>query len=618
MQKCNLLLAVVFFGFAAFSSGASNDPGRRHDPGPMSSESESPLALSMPFSIRGSHLAISVHNENDWGEPHKAGVWLRTISNFSGNQYTMRIVPMLDGKEIACTSLTESPELLTMHTDFGDIELTFADSRTVLCRSKSSKLSARLESGGGSRWNLAWEVPSSSGRNVTLETLFANGVKLVIDVRRGTKHTSSEWNGHNSPGCTVHVDPSSEGFEIAMRDTITDWDGTLPEITFDDAVAMQRSSFAKFLSMMPSVPEEFAETRVKAARLLWSSIVDAFGNFSRPAMLMSKNWMNRVWSWDHAFNAMGIAYGDMDSAWDQFMGVFDLQAANGQLPDAMDAYGRVWSFVKPPIHGWALGRMMKHSHISDERAAEAYDRLSRWTRYWFTCRDRDRNGLAEYDHGNDSGWDNSTVFSTTLPIETPELQSYLVLQMEVLADLATRLGKSSEAEDWKSRSKALLERTISTLFDSEGRPRARRVIDGRMVTSDTLLLRLPMILGKRLPEKIRRRMVEEVTSSKFLTAHGLATESPDSDRYVDDGYWRGPIWAPETMIAIDGLKACGADAAARDVALKFCRLCKNGGFAENFDARTGRPLRDKAYTWTASVFLVVAHELLPSTSGSDL
>ena len=98
---------------------------------------------------------------------------------------------------------------------------------------------------------------------------------------------------------------------------------------------------------------------------MWSSVVGAGGNFKRPGMLMSKNWMNRVWSWDHAFNAMALAYGNMDAAWDQYMCVFDAQAENGQLPDAMDAHGTVWGFVKPPIHGWALRRMMKSGTVSD-------------------------------------------------------------------------------------------------------------------------------------------------------------------------------------------------------------------------------------------------------------
>jgi hypothetical protein len=32
--------------------------------------------------------------------------------------------------------------------------------------------------------------------------------------------------------------------------------------------------------------------------------------------------------------------------------------------------------------------------------------------------------------------------------------------------------------------------------------------------------------------------------------------------------------------------------------------------AENFNALTGAPLRDRAHTWSASVFVILAHEYL--------
>jgi len=64
------------------------------------------------------------------------------------------------------------------------------------------------------------------------------------------------------------------------------------------------------------------------------------------------------------------------------------------------------------------------------------------------------------------------------------------------------------------------------------------------------------------------------------------------------------------MIAVDGLAALGEKKFARDIAARFCRLCAKSGFAENFDALTGAPLRDRAYTWTSSVFLVLAQENL--------
>ena len=35
-------------------------------------------------------------------------------------------------------------------------------------------------------------------------------------------------------------------------------------------------------------------------------------------------------------------------------------------------------------------------------------------------------------------------------------------------------------------------------------------------------------------------------------------------------------------------------------------MAEKSGFAENFDALTGEGLRDRAYTWTSSVWLILA------------
>ena len=52
---------------------------------------------------------------------------------------------------------------------------------------------------------------------------------------------------------------------------------------------------------------------------------------------------------------------------------------------------------------------------------------------------------------------------------------------------------------------------------------------------------------------------------------------------------------------------------------KFCEMVLKSGCAENFDALTGDGLRDRAYTWTASVMLVMAHEFLAEeTEGTKL
>ena len=46
------------------------------------------------------------------------------------------------------------------------------------------------------------------------------------------------------------------------------------------------------------------------------------------------------------------------------------------------------------------------------------------------------------------------------------------------------------------------------------------------------------------------------------------------------------------------------------MARRFAQLVAQSGCAENFDARTGAGLRDRAYTWTASAMLTMAEEYL--------
>jgi glycogen debranching enzyme len=117
-----------------------------------------------------------------------------------------------------------------------------------------------------------------------------------------------------------------------------------------------------------------------------------------------------------------------------------------------------------------------------------------------------------------------------------------------------------------------------------------------------------LVLGERLPEAIRKEMIEQVRA--FLTEWGPATEAPGTPRYEPEGYWRGPIWGPSTLILADGLRRSGAPELAHEIGLKYCRLCRKSGFSENFNAVTGEPLRDPAYTWTSSVFLTLAREFL--------
>jgi hypothetical protein len=63
------------------------------------------------------------------------------------------------------------------------------------------------------------------------------------------------------------------------------------------------------------------------------------------------------------------------------------------------------------------------------------------------------------------------------------------------------------------------------------------------------------------------------------------------------------------MIIVSGLEASGEQEFAKELKLRFCRMAAEHGFGENYEAISGARLRDPDYTWSASVFLIFAHEL---------
>ena len=60
------------------------------------------------------------------------------------------------------------------------------------------------------------------------------------------------------------------------------------------------------------------------------------------------------------------------------------------------------------------------------------------------------------------------------------------------------------------------------------------------------------------------------------------------------------------MLIEDGLRRAGYPDLADEISAPLPRPVRASGFAENFDARTGEGLRDRAYTWTASAYLILA------------
>ena len=553
---------------------------------------------AIPFSRSGSYMAISqVGGERLERKGLAGGLWLRCVHGDAAYEL-MRLELIEDGRPVDFETRSTA-SVLSLHSPSGGrVEVCMPSNTTVrFCAIGTTlRLTAAI-------FRNHCAIPEPDGNwvfNMADAFRFYRLVPL-----RGTFTVDAPWLVKRCKHMIGQLAAGDGVAELAIEEltfmrAVGDHSGD-----FETLAAPVQQDFEAFCEPFLSCADAYREAAVTAAFLDWSSVVHAHRLLKRPAMYMSKNWMTNVWSWDHAFNAWAVCLTDVDLAWDQFMIMFDHQDKNGQIPDFINDVKYLTCFTKPPIHGWILTRMIEMSgKLPADRLAQAYEKLAAWTNWWFEYRDPDGDGLPVYWHGNDSGWDNATVFDVPLPLKASDLAAFLIVQMDALATFSDDLGKAGQAAAWRAKADATLATLIEKLWDGKKFQCISTVTRKPADPSDSVFNCLPIILGKRLPEEIRQAVVDEI--KRHVTDWGPATEHPDSPVYESDGYWRGPIWAPSTMILIDGLRSAGEGDLARDLADRFCKLCVRGGFAENFDALSGEGLRDRGYTWTSSVFLVLA------------
>ena len=366
-----------------------------------------------------------------------------------------------------------------------------------------------------------------------------------------------------------------------------------------------QAEFNEWLQKTCTEITNLTEAHRLAAYLLWANCVPPCHFLTRPAIYMSKNQMINLWSWDNAFSAIGLAKGQPELAYQQFMAIFDYQDSSGLLPDFINDAMVSYSFTKTPIHGWALTLILSENPelINQEQQKTMITCLQKQMYYWLNHARADNERLPVYTHGNESGWDNASFFHEGGPVESPDLTTFLILTLECLERFYIQEQQKHLAQQCQQEANDLYELLLKRLWNGQTFIVKYFADDTVELPSTSLIQFMPLLLGKRLNPKIVQSLLACLDELEMITEWGVATESIKSPFYRADGYWRGPIWAPTTLLLLDGLHQQQEHRRAKKLANKFCRLVETSGMAENFDAITGQPLRDPAFAWTAAVYL---------------
>ena len=411
----------------------------------------------IPFSRRGSWLDLSpvvgLHDHRDD---------IHLVSHQTGMHPIFRLTP-------SDPSATVSADVssFTWESPRGRIDAVFETLDTLRVRGRGMGLVLEDAADGLTPFTGTYAFVDPIDGS-TVFTSYETGRRYRITVLAGRAEVTGDQllgSGRRS----VAIVPDDGAWEAVVEEFET----TRPPYTrsgsFDDAVRAVTDEFRAYADRIaPWAAEGDASTR--AAYVLWSATVAPRGFLRRESILMSKHWMDKVWSWDHCFNALALSAGLPDEAMDQFLVVFDQQDEHGGLPDSVTHSEVLDNFVKPPIHGWAFRRLRARlAHPLDPaRLAEVYQRLSGWTGFWLDRRRVAGHALPHYQHGNDSGWDNSSMFDRDRVVEAPDLAAFLVVQLDVLAGLAEELGHPSAR--WRDEATAIRGALLAAL----GRERVRR------------------------------------------------------------------------------------------------------------------------------------------------
>ena len=336
----------------------------------------------------------------------------------------------------------------------------------------------------------------------------------------------------------------------------------------------------------------------ECAYILWSNTIAPAGNFATEAIVMGKAGMSNVWSWDNAFNALGLADVDFRIAMDQFMIMYKHINRVGRVPDAISENYKVWNFVKPPVQGWMYKQMIKRNpeFATPHALEEVYFDMKRNTDWWLNL----RGDKPSYYHGNDSGQDNSTCFDKSEHIETGELIAFLSVQCAFLSEAAETLNFPTDKKIYAQLAKELAERAIKDYWNGE-KIFVRLAETGEAYYCNALMPLRVIVLEDMLPKEMQEYIVKRITEH-HLCPGGIASEALDSPMFEENGYWRGAVWAPDVIMFVFALRNLGYTDLANQIAENYkSSVCKYG-FSENTSALTGKQLRCKCYAWAANAY----------------
>ncbi len=567
----------------------------------------------IPFSERGSRILVFrrasklyIRLAERWTK------WVEEVGDYRHRAPVIDDFVLTDARGAPLDfTLDAYPHALVLATRLGEFWLAFADEETLYLKLPAARcgVSFRVYATRGRADRRGGEFKGDpEHRTMPRNIAYTTNARIVAN------EITSDASGYLRVNLQVEATTES-----AFLLNIT------PRLGFNRSVARAdeilraaETRWHAWFATAPEIGEAYVDQYYYAWWILGMGLLSPRFYLTREAMLPSAIHYVGVWQWDAFFHAVAYRRVDRKLAEDQLRVVLDHQREDGMIPDAVHDEGVVhrWKLpgsageadvTKPPLIGWAVLKLYATSGNRDF-LDEIYEPLCRWNRWWFEKNDDDRDGIAQYNHGFSSGLDDSPLWDEGVPVESPELNSYLLMQMDALAQIAEILGLAEDAAMWRARAEELAQKMIAHFWDEDAgvfwATRDHKPI--RVLTPFNLY---PLLTG-RMPRAISDRLVAHLTNPhEFWTPYPIPTVARNDPKCDPNKMWRGPTWVNINYLFVEGLQRAGYPDLARELRDKtLALLMRHNDIYEYYHPDTGDPPPHAAsvFGWSSAVFVDLA------------
>lgn len=573
----------------------------------------------IPFSERGSRLLVFRRRQHLYIRlAERWAKWESEVGHYRQRRPVLDEFQLSDENNVALDmNITAYPHAVFIQTRLGEFWLTFLDEETLYLKLPPGRggisfrvmaLHARADRRGGefkgdpehrrTHRNVAYTTNARLVSNEILNDAAENDGYARVQFQYDADDTSAVvLNITPRLGLNRHIPPAESVLQSAER------------------------RWHEWFAAAPVVSDVFASQYYYAWWILRAGLLSSRFFLTREAMMPSMLHYVGVWAWDAFFHALAYRHIDRELAENQIRILLDHQREDGMLPDAVHDEGVIerWGFrdaagnpyeadvTKPPLIAWTALKLYETSGNRDF-LDEVYGPIARWNDWWLAKNDDDDDGIVQYNHPNSSGLDDSPLWDGGMPVESPDLNTYLVLQMDALARIAEILNLPDDAASWRTRADTLTERITAHFWDGEAGVfwATRNNEPVRILTPFNLF---PLLTG-RLDLPKRKRLLDHLFDPReFWLPYPIPTVAKNDALYNPEQMWRGPTWVNINYLFIEGLVRCGYPDHARNLRDKtLALLMHQSDIFEYYHPETGiaPPRAASVFGWSSAVFIDLA------------